>query len=685
MSFGEDVSRNAPLRDDRFDAHATATSYKGFRSSREHDILYNGYVAAGLDAHAAFSGDPKRVMDTLFPLLIADVDIANIDVFIDAQDKFLEAFLDAPEYAAELFLKELDFTHPEQFQRTGEILRYVRRLMWVGGSYEYLRLDADRLVEYHDTEGDVDYLLPAKARLKAFFKGVVDRKEGNFLLWLFARDFHQTLSGEKILSTEDADDPTIPIVKIARDVYTPRSEFERIGGPYISDPTHPEMATQFVIRYKMELAAFSALIAERKQQGLRGAALQKEGRRLLRALPHKEVAEICAREIQIQDVVSDIDGMDPHTLKRFQDDFDDFVYMHRNHMIHLLGIEGGINMGQLTLREQFHFLRYAKRITVNDGAKKLIVFCKQFDIVGLRAFLANAYDTSASENIMTIAGQKDHDVAQELFAVYARMMDTFDVFAQRLGARDQDVVRRFSHQMYEAIIRRAGHLFRAGKMAAEESDVTFEQVQHAFDGAALVADVLTNFHNPQRFSVTLHAQRHGQETRAFSVQDISTGHTYILKVLIRPETRIEHRRVRSMQGGKDEKREELTLLPRINVELELPQEHPLHAAFLSEQTVRSGAQRTASSVRMAFDLDDIHGEPRLSFDFGRGEYAEADGSYRHTGDVLGRLLDRVAPEGHHLFEAFSPEMSQSENFKAIAAAFDAYIQQKDTEQEKRAA
>ena len=72
-------------------------------------------------------------------------------------------------------------------------------------------------------------------------------------------------------------------------------------------------------------------------------------------------------------------------------------------------------------------------------------------------------------------------------------------------------------------------------------------------------------------------------------------------------------------------------------------------------------------MRFGFDLDNYQGKTALSFDMGRNERSTE--SYQRTGDVLGRVLDVSAPEGHHLTEDFSPELSRPENFERVARTF----------------
>jgi hypothetical protein len=189
-------------------------------------------------------------------------------------------------------------------------------------------------------------------------------------------------------------------------------------------------------------------------------------------------------------------------------------------------------------------------------------------------------------------------------------------------------------------------------------------LQHSFEGVATMTSVLADVSRGDKYEVTKDEARTRGNNIIFSLKEKNSENIFTLKVFIRPHA--EH----------NKKRNE-TYQARINLELsfdDLPAEHPLRTTFFSQTQYKQERKCIESStLRLAFDLDDAFDPPRLSFDMGRNERDSQ--KLKRTGDALGRILDRVGPEGHHLFASFGDDLSKPEHFEAIALAFKKYFEQ----------
>jgi len=175
----------------------------------------------------------------------------------------------------------------------------------------------------------------------------------------------------------------------------------------------------------------------------------------------------------------------------------------------------------------------------------------------------------------------------------------------------------------------------------------------------------------EHFAYTPDIKKTGDDAFFFNVTDKGTGERYALKMFVRPRAQTE---IRSKKVGGELQKEERTFQARINIELsldELPMDDPMRIAFLNHTEYADKKKTVETSViRFGFDLDDQYDPPRISFDMGRNEWK--DDAQKRTGDVLGRILDGVAPHGHHLIESFDPKFSDPDMFAKIAEEFRVY-------------
>lgn len=322
-----------------------------------------------------------------------------------------------------------------------------------------------------------------------------------------------------------------------------------------------------------------------------------------------------------------------------------------------------ISFKNLTIKEQIYFLDYLKHTSLSD-VETMKTFIAHYGIDAMRSFLANSYDENAAENIMIFGTMIEPETAGKVFSSYASSIDSTTKFGALIteGIDDDTEVCKLVSELEEGMIKRAGHLFEAGKQMAmweysgEESTT---DLVAGYEGVATISKVLANLGDEKVMKIVSHQIEKGgdqtMKTFKLSLEDKESGFPYSLKVSIRSEA--------STQGE-----------ARINFELSLdglPEENELKIAF--QQTTQFKGKngknaRTVSGsvIRFGFDLDARTDPPTFSFDMGRSAYTNDD--MERTGDVLGRILSQVAPTGHHL-QDFDRSLSNPENFKKIAESF----------------
>ena len=318
-----------------------------------------------------------------------------------------------------------------------------------------------------------------------------------------------------------------------------------------------------------------------------------------------------------------------------------------------------------------------------EGLSLLNDFARAHGATGLRTFLTNSYDSKMSERIFAFAALTDEAVVKNVFASYASTLDHADKIKSAVtdGRDKTDDITQFSSQLFEAFVRRSAHLFYGAEKIAtswydaetEYTGETMRDLQESFHGISLLTGILADMQSGKHFTYMPDVKRSTGDNFFFKVSDRQNGQSYGLKMFVRPRAQTE---VRSKKGGTAGEKEERKFQARINIELsldELPPESPLHKAFFN-QTEYAGKKKTVESsvIRFGLDLDDAYDPPRISFDMGRNEYQ--DESQKRTGDTLGRILDRVAPHGHHLIESFDPKFSDPDTFAKIAEEFRLYCQ-----------
>ncbi len=327
----------------------------------------------------------------------------------------------------------------------------------------------------------------------------------------------------------------------------------------------------------------------------------------------------------------------------------------------------GIQLNILSIREQLYLLDYLQHVGIGE-VKTMQTFISAYGTDAMRAFLANAYDENASENIMIFGTMIEHDVASKMFSAYAGSIDSTNSLSKQLETdQENSSLNTLMSEFNQGMLKRASHLFDAGKqMSLSEyggEEETADLIS-AYEGVSKILSVLSGINEGASYAVTEIKKEVGgdasMQTTKFNLTENETGYLYKLKVSIRPEA--------STQGE-----------ARINFELSLdglPEENELRKAF--QQTTQFKGKNgknartvTGSVIRFGFDLDTRTNPPTFSFDMGRGAYTSDD--MERTGDVLGRILSEVAPTGHHL-QDFDASLSNPENFKKVAEAFSRHFE-----------
>jgi hypothetical protein len=340
----------------------------------------------------------------------------------------------------------------------------------------------------------------------------------------------------------------------------------------------------------------------------------------------------------------------------------------------------GVSFRELTsLRE---FLALCSYLTQIESSKHV----KPFDTIDqiitgaqnqrdkinrLKAFLMNAFDKDAIENFTIFATVTEPEPVNRAFNAYAEAINSahrfkLNVANSLLDTQKSDNLVHLIEHFDIGLIRRAGHLFYAGKQMAlweYSAEETVDDLVNGFEGVEKVCSLLASLNSEGQFEMLSREAIKGGDPSMrifkFNLKDPETGYTYSLKASIRP-----------VATTQDE--------ARINFEVslnDLPKDNDLYKAF--NQTTnfkgvngKNARTVTGSVIRFGFDLDTSTNPPAFSFDMGRDQHDSTELS--RTGDVLGRILSQVAPTGHHL-QDFDASLSNPSNFEQIARAFTAYF------------
>ncbi|MBI5004436.1 hypothetical protein HZC00_05085 [Candidatus Kaiserbacteria bacterium] len=504
--------------------------------------------------------------------------------------------------------------------------------------------------------------------LENLLKQVVTQKRGNYilnrqtakLLEMFGVGFDRTQEVHTRIETAPYT-VHMPIFQVSKDQYG----YIDHGQLHVSEPSVIQAVAQEAEKYRTD-----ELEENKESNGTHWRSLSLGRKDTLRALCPTAVTPDMVM-IEHREAISNDDL--PHLMN-------DYTLLLSEETRPILEKDFGVQINDLTLKEQFYLLTFLKEQTY-EQAEHVQEFSKQFGVGGLRTFLTNSYDEKMSERIFTFAALTDEVVVKDIFASYTSVLDNAEKVTSAVtqGRDKSDDIAQFSSQLFEAFVRRSAHLFYgAEKMATSWYDAqtqykgeTMRDLQESFRGIALLSGLLADMQSDEHFLFTPDTQKTRDDNFFFNVTDKGSGVRYGLKIFVRPRAQTEMRTKKV--DGKAEK-EERTFQARINIELsldELPSDNLLRKAFLNHTEYADKKKTIETSViRFGFDLDDQYDPPRISFDMGRNEWQ--DETQKRTGDVLGRILDQIAPHGHHLIESFDPKFSDPDTFAKIAEEFRSY-------------
>lgn len=348
-------------------------------------------------------------------------------------------------------------------------------------------------------------------------------------------------------------------------------------------------------------------------------------------------------------------------------DWDDYVFLMSPEMRGYVAKRFDISLLDLPRRERYYFLRDLKHAS-REYLEYVKTFSSRFGLDALRTSLVSEYDSRLIDKVHTFAELTEPEVVMQIFANYTKLLDASNKFASEMQMHDSDIASEgFSQQLEEAFVRRTADLFFAAERISTYDPMleeTIEDLRLAFAGVSLHTEILSDLVDQKIYDVTFTNGNLENGNLSLAITHKTSGDRYTLKVFIRPESSYKAQ-------------------ARISFELildQLPEVHPLRQAFThttrykrEKKSKKDRTEVTESSIRFSLDLDSHYGEPHISFDMGR-DSRDSETTTR-TGDVLGNILSKVAPEGHHLFASFSPELSRPDTFAMIADQFRTYVRQ----------
>lgn len=157
----------------------------------------------------------------------------------------------------------------------------------------------------------------------------------------------------------------------------------------------------------------------------------------------------------------------------------DYIALMQSPSRKVLESDFGIELRTLSLREQFYLLKYLKHTQVGDvGAVQ--DFVHQYEIDGMRTFLACAEEPDLDEKIMEFAATKDTAVVQKIFATYGALIsaaDEAETFVRTTIECEEAECNQVAHRVRTNMLARAQRLLSSA-VRTEDPVAIAEKLAH---------------------------------------------------------------------------------------------------------------------------------------------------------------------------------------------------------------
>ena len=360
------------------------------------------------------------------------------------------AFSDMEPYEEEL-LKNLDFERPEDYTKVAHMLEALKRF-W---SWSHDGYAEDRVPNFY---------IHALEHIKA-------TPETNYLLSVRAQELLSMFKEGEDIVMEARD--VLPF-ELSKGVY---ASVQGSKGLCVVPQEHNielQRASEAFIDFEKKIAPSPVSIDEAVTSGSRWVEQPLSSREMLeRKRLFTSVHSFAT--VPIDDMLGDLGNMD---LKKRQELLFDYEYLVSRPIREMIQHEFAIELKDLSIREQFYFLNYLKRITVSD-ADTMKTFTSTYGVDGMRTFLSlERGDESLGDGI--IAFGQHADVAAEVFRYYGELLDGAEhaeTLVKEVSDCEAGVCNMLAGQVRENILNRAQKDLEKA-VRAQHRDAVVDQLEN---------------------------------------------------------------------------------------------------------------------------------------------------------------------------------------------------------------
>lgn len=129
----------------------------------------------------------------------------------------------------------------------------------------------------------------------------------------------------------------------------------------------------------------------------------------------------------------------------------------------------GVQLKDLTIREQFYFLNYLKQTNVEKVAE-VGEFVSAYGIDGLRTFLVTESDPALRQEVFSFAQESSYDEGKAVFEAYGKLVESIDTVGEYLHESFDSKERGATGEVVERLLTRARTLLHSAHEYKEEPE-----------------------------------------------------------------------------------------------------------------------------------------------------------------------------------------------------------------------
>ncbi|MFA5029805.1 MAG: GNAT family N-acetyltransferase [Patescibacteria group bacterium] len=348
--------------------------------------------------------DPQTIRPDIFIEGLVDL-ICRPDTDADLESEVLHGLNYAYSFFSELYdqvlVDNLDFSNSKNFSRTAVFLEFIRRLCEVSQDYSFSEKAGSKVI--------------------MVLKEAIEKNEGSYFLKMRAQEIYNHFEKGELL--ESRHNNRRPFILSGR-IYA----WESRHGLYVADESDFDEICRLnqeidsiedKIRPPQHLIDLAIANGETEVFFSPDSALLYERNQLFRSLE-----SFFSRKLSVTDVFIPASRSKDESRQR-EEALVDFKWMSKKSMREKIGQELNIDLSNLSLREQFHFLQFIKTMS-SVKMEPVRRFASRFGLTGFKTFLSCEYGQEMGNKILELGERLPPAVAEKIFAKYVEIIETAD-------------------------------------------------------------------------------------------------------------------------------------------------------------------------------------------------------------------------------------------------------------------